>query len=146
MHLLKHEFSIDLNYNEEGKYVYSEALDTVEKIQNFQPQLYFGTKKVEVKTETERYYILKEVDENDEDDVNEIYISKIFDEDEITLNKVAQPEFIFRSIGCTLYTLDEPQEIKKGKDEIFKYFTEYLTMKVAIDSNLLRKLEQFYRL
>jgi hypothetical protein len=143
MHLLKHEFSIDLNYNEEGKYVYSEALDTVEKIQNFQPQLYFGTKKVEVKTETERYYILKEVDENDEDDVNEIYISKIFDEDEITLNKVVHPEFIFRGIGCTLYTLDEPQEIEKGKDEIFKYFTEYLTIKVAIDSNLLRKLEQF---
>jgi hypothetical protein len=140
MNLLKHEISIDMLYDNEGKLVYQKDLNTVEKIKKIQPVFYHETKKVKVKKETKDYYIVIEVDEDG--DKNEIYISKTNEKDRIFLNIPFYPEFTLRGFGCNLYTLDEPEEIDKGMNEVYNYFKNKFVIEAAINENLLASFKR----
>jgi hypothetical protein len=140
MYILKHEISISMFYNKERQPVFQKDLDTVEKIQKFQPEFYQGAKKLKIKKETKKSYIVIEIDEDGEE--TELCISKIYDGDRIMLNRVIYPNSSFSGIECELYTLDIPEEIIKGKEEVIKYYKNIFAIKAATNENLLETLEQ----
>jgi hypothetical protein len=127
-------------HNKEGQIVFQKDLDTVEKIQKFQPEIYLGVKKLKIKKETKENYIAIEIDEDGEK--NELYISKLYDGDKIMLNRPIYPTCSFSGIECDLYTLDTPEEIKKGKEEVIKYFKNNFTIKNATNTIILETLER----
>ena len=140
MYILKHEISISMFYNQEGQIVFQKDLDTVEKIQKSQPQFYQGAKKLKLKKETNKSYTVIEIDEDG--DENELYISKVYDGDKLMLNRPIYPNCSFSGIECELYTLDTPEEIIKGKEEVLKYYKNNFMIKAATNKSILETLEQ----